>query len=83
MNLVEDAVQNALKPCPFCGGMVTMKTVVIYPNGERSPAYIKCRTCNFNIADYENDNMVNRRNTRPIEDGLRQICAELLEKESK
>jgi hypothetical protein len=70
MNLVNDDLLDAVKPCPFCGGMVTMKTLVIYPNGERSPAYIRCRTCNLSFAGYENEDVVNRWNTRPIEDAL-------------
>ena len=40
---------------------------------ERSPASIRCKKCNFFIADYEDDDLIQHWNNRPIEDAL---CAE-------
>ena len=40
---------------------------------ERSPASIRCKKCNFFIADYGDDDLIQRWNNRPIEDAL---CAE-------
>ena len=65
--------KDEIKLCPFCGSKVEMKSVVIYPNMERSPASIRCKKCNFFIADYEDDDLIQRWNNRPIEDAL---CAE-------
>lgn len=62
---------SELKPCPFCGDGVEMVNTKTYPNGERSPAYIKCKTCNYHIADYEDEILIHQWNTRPIEDELR------------
>ena len=59
---------NEIKLCPFCGSKVEMKNAVIYPNMERSPASIRCKKCNFFIADYEDDDLIQHWNNRPIED---------------
>ena len=67
---------NELKACPFCGGKVDMKSVVIYSNGERSPASIKCKKCNYCMTAFDNDELIKRWNTRPIEDALRAALAE-------
>ena len=64
---------SELLACPYCGSKVEMKNAVIYPNMERSPASIRCKKCNFFIADYEDDDLIQRWNNRPIEDAL---CAE-------
>jgi DNA-directed RNA polymerase subunit RPC12/RpoP len=65
--------KDEIKLCPFCGSKVEMKNAVIYPNMERSPASIRCKKCNFFIADYGDDDLIQRWNNRPIEDAL---CAE-------
>lgn len=59
-----DVAYTALKPCPFCGDRVELVSVKIYPNGERSPAYIKCKKCNYHIAGYEDKDVVRQWNTR-------------------
>jgi hypothetical protein len=66
-------MSEELKRCPFCGSEVTIKDVVIYPNGERSPARIKCCKCNYFITNFENDNLLKIWNTRPIEDELKKV----------
>lgn len=61
-------VYTALKPCPFCGLHVELVSAKTYPNGERSPAYIKCRKCNYHIAGYEDKYVVQQWNTRSTGD---------------
>lgn len=60
----EDSPQSVLKPCPFCGLHVELVSAKTYPNGERSPAYIKCKRCNYHIAGYEDKDVINQWNTR-------------------
>ena len=62
-------MSEELKLC-HCGHKVEMKNVVVYPNGERSPASIRCKNCNYFIADYEDDVLIQRWNNRPLEDAL-------------
>ncbi|MEN6621085.1 MAG: hypothetical protein ABFD50_06025 [Smithella sp.] len=62
-------MSEELKLCP-CGHKVEMKYAVVYPNGERSPASIRCKNCNFFISDYEDDVLIQRWNNRPLEDAL-------------
>lgn len=62
-------MSEELKLC-HCGHKVEMKNVVVYPNGERSPASIRCKNCNYFIADYEDDVLIQRWNDRPLEDAL-------------
>ena len=64
MNEKVNIVYSAIKPCPFCGLRVELVSVKTYPNGERSPAYIKCRKCNYHIAGYEDKDVINQWNTR-------------------
>ncbi len=47
----EDSPQSILKPCPFCGLHVELVSAKTYPNGERSPSYIKC-ICGEDFAKY-------------------------------
>ena len=60
----EDSPQSVLKPCPFCGLHVELVSVKTYPNGERSPSYIKCKRCNYHIAGYEDKDVISQWNTR-------------------
>ena len=55
---------NKLKPSPFCGLHVELVSAKTYPNGERSPAYIKCKRCNYHIAGYEDKDVISQWNTR-------------------
>ena len=64
-------MSEKLRNCPFCGNHVEMVNAKTYPNFERSPAYMKCRTCNYHIAAFDDENLINRWNDRPIEDELR------------
>ena len=64
-------MSEKLRNCPFCGNHVEMVNTKTYPNFERSPAYMKCRTCNYHIAAFDDENLINRWNDRPIEDELR------------
>ena len=64
-------MSEKLRNCPFCGNHVEMVNTKTYPNFERSPAYMKCRTCNYHIAAFDDENLINRWNGRPIEDALR------------
>jgi Lar family restriction alleviation protein len=56
--------KDVLQPCPFCGLHVELVSAKTYPNGERSPAYIKCKRCNYHIAGYEDKDVINQWNTR-------------------
>ena len=60
----EDSPQSVLKPCPFCGLHVELVSAKTYPNGERSPSYIKCKRCNYHIAGYEDKDVISQWNTR-------------------
>ena len=57
-------MSEELRPCPFCGLHVEPVSAKTYPNGERSPAYIKCKRCNYHIAGYEDKDVINQWNTR-------------------
>lgn len=57
-------MSEELRPCPFCGLHVELVSAKTYPNGERSPAYIKCKRCNYHIAGYEDKDVINQWNTR-------------------
>lgn len=67
MNTKVDIAYTALKPCPFCGLSVELVSAKTYPNGECSPAYIKCRRCNYYIADCEDEILIDKWNTRSAE----------------
>jgi len=55
---------SEIKPCPFCGLHVELVSAKTYPNGERSPSYIKCKRCNYHIAGYEDKDVISQWNTR-------------------
>ena len=76
-------MKDKLKACPFCGLHVELVSAKTYPNGERSPAYIKCKRCNYHIAGYEDKDVINQWNTRPIEDALNARVAELEEENDR
>jgi len=70
---------NELKACPFCGYEPETRDVHNYPNGEESPAFIKCKRCNFHLFNYIEEGVIVHWNTRPFEDTLRQRITELEE----
>jgi len=58
-----ESVPNLL-PCPFCGIPPYWSPVKIYGNGEKSPAMIRCRKCNYTMHEYDNDDLFEKWNTR-------------------
>lgn len=73
MTLIVDDVQSALKPCPFCGYESETRKVIVYPNGEKSPAFIRCKRCNYHLFGYDYEALVVHWNCRPIENALRDV----------
>jgi hypothetical protein len=75
-----------LKPCPFCGYEPETRKVIVYPKlyGERSPAFIKCRRCNYGLFGYNYEALVVHWNCRPVENTLRDelIDTDMLLKEA-
>lgn len=60
--------------CPFCGEQMKLSPMIIYPNGEKSPAQLHCYNCNYTFTHggfESNDEVVKNYNTRPLEDALR------------
>ena len=62
---------SELKPCPFCGYEPETKEVHVYPNGEKSPAFIKCKRCNYHLFSYNEEGLFVHWNCRPTENALR------------
>ena len=66
-------MNDELKPCPFCGQEPQPRKAERYGN-EVSPAFIKCRRCNYYVAvnDWPDSDakVVELWNTRPIEGAL-------------
>jgi Lar family restriction alleviation protein len=61
-------MSEELKPCPFCGGEAILNENVAYPNGEVSPAFIRCSKCGLLYSvGHINERVVRKWNTRPIE----------------
>ena len=75
---------SELKPCPFCGYEPETRKVIVYPNGEKSLAFIKCRRCNYWLFGYNYEALVVHWNCRPIENTLRDelIDTDMLLKEA-
>jgi Lar family restriction alleviation protein len=63
--------ETVLKPCPFCGKEVQLYVSLSYPNGSRIPAKIWCMTCDFKMTAYDEERVLARWNSRPMEDALR------------
>lgn len=64
-------MSEELKPCPFCGYEPETREVHVYPNGEKSPASIKCKRCNYHLFGYNEEALFVHWNCRPIENTLR------------
>ena len=65
-------MSDELKPCPFCGEEPRVSDLLVYPNGEKYPANVKCRRCGIVKANYDSvEKAVTVWNTRPGEDALR------------
>lgn len=62
---------SELKNCPFCGYEPETKEVHVYPNGEKSPAFIKCKRCNYHLFSYNEEGLFVHWNCRPTENALR------------
>ena len=77
-------MSEELRPCPFCGYEPETRKVIVYPNGEKSPAFIKCRRCNYGLFGYNYEALVVHWNCRPIENTLRDelIDTDMLLKEA-
>ena len=63
LELLVEEIPNTL-PCPFCGTVPYWSPVRVYGNGEKSPATIKCRKCNYNLHGYDNNKLIEKWNTR-------------------
>lgn len=70
---------SELKSCPFCGYEPETKEIHVYPNGEKSPAFIKCKRCNYHLFGYNEEELFVHWNHRPIEDALRSELDQLRE----
>jgi len=58
---------SELKPCPFCGYEPETRKVHVYPNGETSPASIKCKRCNYYLFGYNEEALFVHWNCRPLD----------------
>jgi hypothetical protein len=69
---------DELKACPFCDGEIEFRDCIVYPNGEKSPAFIKCKKCNYHIASFDTEELIKLWNSRPSESKLMAKNAELI-----
>ncbi len=74
---------EALKPCPFCGGLPIMQWVSLGSVQEDDPKYIKCAGCHgrASMFDHEDEAIAawNRRPSSPDKSRIEALEREIVE----